>query len=44
MMWRDTAGKTLLIEGEHSLARQLPGWLRLDKVPDRDFPVDHSVA
>ena len=39
-MWSDMAGKTLLIEGEHSLARQLPGWLRLDKVPDPNLSVE----
>lgn len=44
VMWPEMAGKALLIEGEHSLARQLPGWLRLDKVPDRDFPVDRPAA
>ena len=37
VMWPDMAGKALLIEGEHSLTRQLPGWLRLDKVPSLDF-------
>lgn len=43
-MWRDMAEKSLLIEGEHSLARQLPGWLRLNQVPDRDFAVDRPAA
>jgi DNA-binding HxlR family transcriptional regulator len=40
VMWRDVAGKAFLIEGQHCLAHQLAGWLRLDMVPDRDFPVD----
>jgi hypothetical protein len=43
VVWRDMA-KALLIEGERALARQLPGWLRLDQVPDRDFPVDRLTA
>ena len=33
-VWRDIGGRALRIEGERSLARQLPGWLRLDQVPD----------
>jgi DNA-binding HxlR family transcriptional regulator len=44
LMWLDLAGKALLIEGEDSLARQLPGWLRLDKVPGPDFPVALPAA
>jgi hypothetical protein len=32
-------GATLFVEGEEELASQLPGWLRLDKVVGRDFPV-----
>lgn len=44
MMWDEMAGKELRIEGEDFLARQLPGWLRLDKVPDRDFAVDRPAA
>jgi DNA-binding HxlR family transcriptional regulator len=36
-MWRNMAGTALLIEGEPSLTRQLPGWLRLDKVPFADI-------
>jgi DNA-binding HxlR family transcriptional regulator len=43
-MWRDMAGKVLHIEGENPLTRKLPGWLQLDKVPDRDFAVDRSAA
>jgi hypothetical protein len=29
--WRHVAGKALLIEGEHALARQLPVWLGLEE-------------
>jgi DNA-binding HxlR family transcriptional regulator len=36
--WRDLAGKTLSIEGDH-LAKQVPAWIRLDQVVGRDFPV-----
>jgi DNA-binding HxlR family transcriptional regulator len=28
--WRETGGKTLFVEGERALARQLPEWLRFD--------------
>jgi DNA-binding HxlR family transcriptional regulator len=38
-MWRDVAGKALAIEGDRQLSKQLPAWLRLDKVVGRDFPV-----
>jgi len=44
VMWRDMTGRALFIEGEQSLARQLPGWIRLDQVPDRDFAVDRAAA
>jgi len=30
-LWPELAGKALRIEGERSLARALPGWLRLDR-------------
>ena len=43
-MWRDMAGKALLIDGKISLARQLPGWLRFDRVPTPDFPVVRTAA
>jgi hypothetical protein len=33
----DLEGTALRIEGDHALARQLPGWIRLDKVVGRDF-------
>src|SRR5262245_20602218 len=42
--WPDMAGKALLIEGEHSLARQLPDWLRLDKPPGQNVPVGRPAA
>jgi DNA-binding HxlR family transcriptional regulator len=42
--WRDMAGKALCIEGNPSLAAQLPGWIRLDKVVGRDFPVVRPAA
>lgn len=37
--WSSLAGKTLTIEGDRRLARQLPIWLRLDKVAGKDFPL-----
>jgi DNA-binding HxlR family transcriptional regulator len=42
--WRDVVGKALCIEGDPSLAQQLPGWIRLDKVVGRDFPVVRPAA
>src|SRR5262245_7954430 len=44
VMWRDMSGTAVSIEGDQSLARLLPGWIRLDQVPDRDFPVDRVAA
>jgi DNA-binding HxlR family transcriptional regulator len=43
-VWRDLAGKLLVIEGEPRLARKLPVWLRLDKVVGRDFPLVRPPA
>ena len=43
-LWRDLAGTALFIEGDRDLARQLPGWIRLDKVVGRDFPVVRPAA
>jgi DNA-binding HxlR family transcriptional regulator len=43
-LWRDLAGKLLEIEGDPRLARQLPAWLRLDKVVGRDFPLVRPAA
>jgi DNA-binding HxlR family transcriptional regulator len=42
--WRDLAGKVLTIEGDRSLAEKLPGWIRLDQVVGRDFPVVRPAA
>lgn len=36
---RDDEGKRLSIEGPAQMARRLVGWLRLDKVVGRNFPV-----
>jgi hypothetical protein len=36
-VWRDVAEKAISIEGDRQMARQLPTWLRLDKVPGRNF-------
>jgi DNA-binding HxlR family transcriptional regulator len=44
VMWLDMAGKALRIGGEDSLAQQLPGWLRLDKAPNPDFPAVRRAA
>lgn len=43
-LWSETAGKTLTIEGDRELAKQLPAWIRLDKVVGRDFPVVRTAA
>lgn len=43
-LWRDLAGKALTIEGDRELAKQLPSWIRLDKVVGRDFPVVRAAA
>jgi len=43
-MWRDMEGKALSIEGDRRLAKQLPAWIRLDKVVGRDFPVVRPAA
>jgi DNA-binding HxlR family transcriptional regulator len=42
--WCDVAGKALKIEGEPRMAKQLPVWLRLDKVVGRDFPIVRPAA
>jgi DNA-binding HxlR family transcriptional regulator len=36
--WQEMEGKALLIDGDGRIAKRLPAWLRLDKVPGRDFP------
>jgi DNA-binding HxlR family transcriptional regulator len=43
-IWRDKVGKALTIEGDRGLAQQIPGWLRLDQVVGRDFPVVRPAA
>ncbi len=43
-LWRDMVGKTLLVEGDRNLAQSLPGWIRLDKVVGKDFPVVRPAA
>jgi DNA-binding HxlR family transcriptional regulator len=42
--WRDMVGKALAIEGDRKLAKQLPTWIRLDKVIGRDFPAVRPAA
>jgi DNA-binding HxlR family transcriptional regulator len=37
--WRDINGKAISVEGDRTLAKQAPAWIRLDKVVGRDFPV-----
>jgi DNA-binding HxlR family transcriptional regulator len=43
-LWRDMVGKALFIEGDPNLTQSLPGWIRLDKVVGRDFPVVRPAA
>lgn len=43
-LWRDMVGKALTIEGDRQLAKQVPNWIRLDKVVGRDFPVVRPAA
>jgi DNA-binding HxlR family transcriptional regulator len=42
--WRDVAGKALTVEGDRKLATEVPGWIRLDQVVGRDFPVVPHAA
>jgi hypothetical protein len=37
-------GKAITVEGDRTLARQAPGWLRLDKVLGRDLPFVRGAA
>lgn len=37
-------GKALTVEGDRKLAKQIPRWIRLDKVVGRDFPVVRPAA
>jgi DNA-binding HxlR family transcriptional regulator len=43
-LWRDMEGTTLTVDGDRELAKQVPGWIRLDKVVGRDFPVVRTAA
>jgi DNA-binding HxlR family transcriptional regulator len=43
-IWRDVESKAIIVEGDRDLARNAPGWLRLDKVVGRDFPVVRPAA
>jgi DNA-binding HxlR family transcriptional regulator len=43
-MWRDMESAALTVEGDRNLARQVPSWIRLDKVVGRDFPVVRPAA
>ena len=43
-LWRDMEGEAISIEGDRKLAKQLPAWIRLDKVVGRDFPVVRPAA
>jgi hypothetical protein len=42
--WRDVVGSTVSIEGNQQLAKQLPRWLRLDRVLGRDLPLIRPAA
>jgi DNA-binding HxlR family transcriptional regulator len=44
-IWQDAVGKTLSVEGDRRLAKQLPVWLRLDKIIGRDYlPLTQPAA
>jgi DNA-binding HxlR family transcriptional regulator len=43
-LWRQMAGRALVISGAPSLARRLPGWLRLDPLTDSDGPIALPAA
>jgi DNA-binding HxlR family transcriptional regulator len=42
--WRSVAGKAVSIEGDPQTAKQVPAWLRFDKVIGRDFPPVRPAA
>jgi hypothetical protein len=42
--WHESVGKTLAVEGARHDVKQLPVWLRPDKVVGRDFPILPSAA
>jgi DNA-binding HxlR family transcriptional regulator len=43
-LWQDTVGKRIMVEGDATLAKQAPGWIRLNKIVGRDFPVVKGAA
>jgi len=43
-LWADLEGRRIFVEGDRQLARQVPGWIRLDKIEGRDFPVVRAAA
>jgi DNA-binding HxlR family transcriptional regulator len=42
--WQDTVARRITVEGNATLAKQAPSWIRLDKVVGRDFPVVKGAA
>ena len=42
--WRDVVGSAISIEGDQQLAKQLPRWLRLNRVLGRDLPLIRPAA
>jgi hypothetical protein len=44
VLWRDAVGKHITVEGDPTLAKQVPSWIRLDKVVRPDFPVVKGAA
>jgi DNA-binding HxlR family transcriptional regulator len=44
VMWSDASGKTLFIEGEDSLSRQLADWLRIDQMSGQGFASERPAA
>jgi DNA-binding HxlR family transcriptional regulator len=44
LQWRQIPETSLMIEGDNQLARQLPRWLRLNKVLGRDLPIVPAAA
>jgi hypothetical protein len=43
-LWHEVAGKAITVEGDRALAKQAPGWVRLDKVLGRDLPFVRGAA
>jgi DNA-binding HxlR family transcriptional regulator len=41
--WRDVRGRAITVEGAREIVRRCPGWIRLDQVVGRDFPVVRPV-